>query len=67
MKRRSSMVTLIRTHWSKISTGLLLATLLGAGGMKVYEPVVGDCCQPGASCCHPGSPCCNHHQKVALR
>jgi len=61
------MLTLIRTHWSKISTGLLLVTL-GAGGMKVYDRVAGDCCWPGASCCHPGAPCWRHgHQKVALR
>jgi hypothetical protein len=41
------MLTLIRAHWSKISTGLLLAILLGAGGMKVCERFAGDCCQPG--------------------
>jgi hypothetical protein len=59
------MLNLIRTHWSKISTGLLLATLLGVGGMKLYGRVARDCCQPGASCCHPGSPCCHGHQKTA--
>lgn len=50
----------IRANWSKISTGLLLATLFGIGGMKVHERVAGDdCCQPGAACCYPGSPCCH--------
>ncbi|MGO9835017.1 MAG: hypothetical protein ACLP1X_12455 [Polyangiaceae bacterium] len=61
------MLNLVRTHWSKISTGLLVATLLGAGGTKVYERLAGDCCQPGASCCFPGSPCCHGHHRVAAR
>lgn len=59
------MLNAIRMHWSKISTGLLLATVLGMGGFKVYQHYSGDCCQPGASCCYPGSPCCNGHHKVA--
>lgn len=61
------MFTLIRTHWSKISAGLLLATLLGTGGVKVYERFAGDCCFPGAPCCHLGSPCCHGQHKLALR
>jgi hypothetical protein len=60
------MLTLIRTHWSKISAGLLLATVLGVGGTKLYQYYEGDCCQPGASCCFPGSPCC-HAKQVAQR
>jgi hypothetical protein len=54
-----SMSSFLRTHWSKISTGLLVATLLGMGGVKVYERVAGDCCQPGSACCYPGSSCCH--------
>lgn len=59
------MLTWIRSRWSTISTGLLVATLLGAGGVKAYERLAGDCCQPGASCCHPGSSCCHHSKQVA--
>jgi hypothetical protein len=54
------MLNLIRTHWSKISTGLLLATLFTAGGVTAYQHFTADCCQPGSPCCHPGSPCCHH-------
>jgi hypothetical protein len=54
------MLNLIRTHWSKISTGLLLATLFTAGGVTAYQHYTADCCQPGSPCCHPGSPCCHH-------
>jgi hypothetical protein len=61
------MLTLLRTHWSKISTGLLLVTLASAGGTRIYERLASGCCQAGASCCHPGSPCCHGHQKVAER
>lgn len=60
------MFTSIRTHWSKISTGLLLAAVLGVGGTKLYQHLAGDCCAPGASCCYPGSPCC-HGKHVAQR
>lgn len=60
------MFTSIRTHWSKISTGLLLATFIGVGGVKLYERLAGDCCQPGASCCQPGASCC-HGKHVAAR
>jgi hypothetical protein len=59
------MLTFVRSHWSKISAGLLLATLVGAGGARVYERVLGSCCQPGSSCCYPGSPCCHHGRQVA--
>ena len=61
------MLTFMRTHWSKISTGLLLALIAGMGGMTAYERLTGDCCKPGASCCYPGSPCCHGHDKVAER
>jgi hypothetical protein len=60
------MLDVIRTHWSKISTGLLLATLAGIGGTKLYQHYASDCCQPGASCCYPGSSCC-HARHVAQR
>jgi hypothetical protein len=45
---------------SRLSTGLLLATLLGVGGFTAYRHFTGDCCQPGSPCCYPGSPCCHH-------
>ncbi len=64
------MLNRIRTHWSKISTGLLLATLLGVGGVKLHERLGGDCCGLGLACCYPGSPCCHHDDKahpLALR
>ncbi|MBX3192329.1 MAG: hypothetical protein KF819_35390 [Labilithrix sp.] len=61
------MIAKIFAHWPKISTGLLVATLLGAGGFHAYQRLSGDCCQPGASCCYPGSPCCNHGKEVAER
>lgn len=51
-------MTFLRTHWSKISTALLLATLAAAVGVKVYEARAASCCAPGSSCCFPGSPCC---------
>jgi hypothetical protein len=55
------MLNLIRTNWSRISTGLLLATLLGVGGMTAYQRLGSDdCCHPGSPCCYPGSPCCHH-------
>jgi hypothetical protein len=63
-----AMLAWIHTHWSKVSTGLLVATLLGVGGAKVYQHFASDCCYPGAPCCYPGSPCCAHHsEKVAER
>jgi uncharacterized protein (DUF779 family) len=59
------MLTFVRTHWSKISTGLLLATLVATGGVRIYEHFAG-CCVPGSPCCYPGSPCCHGHQVAAL-
>jgi hypothetical protein len=59
------MLHAIRTHWSKISTTLLVATVLGVGGTHLYRHFAG-CCETGASCCFPGSPCC-HARKVAQR
>jgi hypothetical protein len=53
------MFTFVRTHWSKISTGFLLAAVLGLGGVRVYEHFAGDCCQAGSPCCHPGASCCH--------
>lgn len=59
------MVTILRAHWSKISSGLLLVTALGVGGVKAYEHFAGSCCEQGASCCHPGASCCNGRHKIA--
>jgi hypothetical protein len=63
------MTHFLRTHWRKLSTGILAFTLLGAGGMKAYEALTGDCCAPGSPCCYPGSPCCHgqHPAKDAPR
>lgn len=62
------MQNLIREHWKHISTGILLASLLGLGAFKVHAYMTGDCCEPGAACCYPGSPCCAHGAgKVATR
>jgi hypothetical protein len=56
-------MSFLRTHWSKISTALLLATLATVVGVKVYEARAADCCKPGSSCCFPGSPCCAGHKQ----
>ncbi|HEY8038421.1 MAG TPA: hypothetical protein VIF15_01455 [Polyangiaceae bacterium] len=56
------MLEFIRTHWRKVSTGVLALALLGAGGVKLHSVLSGGCCQPGSPCCHPGSPCCAHGQ-----
>jgi hypothetical protein len=61
------MMNLFRSNWSRISTGLLLATLLGVGGMTAYQRLTGDCCYPGSPCCYPGSPCCHGHQATPPR
>jgi hypothetical protein len=60
------MVSSLRTNWTRIATGLLVAAVIGLGGAKAYERLAGDCCQPGAACCHPGSPCC-HAKQLAQR
>ena len=57
----------IRTHWSKISTGLLLATVLGTGAVAAHNYLGGDCCAQGAACCKPGAACCHHGAKVSAR
>jgi hypothetical protein len=54
------MLTYIRTHWRRISTGMLAFAFLGAAVPRIYQSLRGDCCQPGSPCCHPGSPCCPH-------
>ena len=54
------MMTFLRTHWRRVSTGLLALALLGAGGSQAYAALSGDCCTPGSPCCFPGSPCCHH-------
>jgi hypothetical protein len=56
------MMNVLRTHWHRISTGLLALALLGAGGAQLYQTLRGDCCYPGSPCCYPGSPCCHHAQ-----
>jgi hypothetical protein len=55
------MLDTLRKHWRTISTGMLALTLLGAGGVTLYEAKYADCCVPGSPCCHPGSPCCHGH------
>lgn len=64
-----TMMTRIRKHWRAISTGMLVASLLGVGAFEANRYVNGsDCCHPGAACCHPGAACCNgHHGAVATR
>jgi hypothetical protein len=57
------MMAFLRKHWAKISTGLLLASLVGAVGFKIYEAHAASCCAPGSPCCYPGSPCCAGHSK----
>jgi hypothetical protein len=55
------MMKFLRTHWTRVSTGLLALALLGAGGQRLYQALGGDdCCGPGQPCCYPGSPCCHH-------
>jgi hypothetical protein len=55
------MLSFLRNHWRRISTGVLALTLLGAGGVQLYQTLYSDdCCYPGSPCCHPGSPCCHH-------
>jgi hypothetical protein len=63
------MMTRLRLHWRALSTGMLVASLLGAGFFVARSYVGdGDCCHPGAACCHPGAACCNaHHGAVARR
>jgi hypothetical protein len=52
------MLNTIRTHWMRISAGLLLSGLLG---VIAYDKLAeDDCCGPGQPCCYPGSPCCAH-------
>jgi hypothetical protein len=53
------MLTWFRAHWSKISKGLLLAGVVGVGGVELYDYFSDDCCEAGAPCCYPGSPCCS--------
>jgi hypothetical protein len=59
------MVSFAQKYWSKVCSGVLLAGVLGLGGVSLYERFAGDCCNRGAACCHPGAACCNH--KVAAR
>ena len=56
------MMTLLRTHWRRISTGLLALTAIGAGGATLHRALAGDCCTPGSPCCYAGSPCCHRAQ-----
>ena len=56
------MLTKIRSHWSKITTGLVVLTALGIGGARLYQHFEADsCCKPGAACCYPGAACCKAH------
>jgi hypothetical protein len=56
---------ILMNNWRKISTGLLLATVLAAGGLKVHQTMTSDCCAPSSPCCYPGSPCCHHAETAA--
>ena len=64
-------MTRIRKHWRAISTGMLVASLLGASAFIARDYLDGDCCYPGAACCHPGAACCKGHEaksgSVAMR
>lgn len=57
----------IRANWSRVSTGLLLVTVLGTGAVAAKGYFAGDCCAPGAACCKPGAACCHGGAHVALR
>lgn len=53
------MLNFLRSNWRKLSTGVLAALMLSAGGIELYKLTAGDCCAQGSSCCYPGSPCCH--------
>jgi hypothetical protein len=55
----------IRTHWSKISTAMLVTTMLGVGAVAATSYFANDCCAMGAACCKPGAACCRGGMKVA--
>jgi hypothetical protein len=49
----------IRSNWTKLSTGLMLATVLGTGAVGVQHYFAKpDCCVTNAPCCKPGAACC---------
>lgn len=51
----------VRRHWRAISTGMLIASLLGGAAFAVESRLgTSECCHPGAACCHPGAACCHH-------
>ena len=60
------MLSFVRRNWSRISTGLMLAALVGVGGVELHDRYAGSCCHAGAACCHPGSPCCHGKSTAAL-
>lgn len=49
----------IRTNWSRISTGLMLAAVLTTGALAAKTYFANDCCATGAVCCKPGASCCH--------
>lgn len=55
------MMNWIRSHWSKISTGLFVGSMLVTGAVFAKSYFGNDCCSAGAECCKPGAPCCNGH------
>jgi hypothetical protein len=61
------MMNRIKRHWRSISTGMLVASLLGASAFIARGYLEDDCCYPGAACCHPGAACCKGHQSSASR
>jgi hypothetical protein len=55
------MISFIRSHWPRISAGLLAVSLLAAGGTALAHTLEGDCCDRGADCCNdPTCPLCHH-------
>lgn len=61
------MMNWIRANWSKVSTGLLLATVLGTGAIAAKSYFTNDCCAVGAACCKPGAACCHGGARVSQR
>ncbi len=53
------MMNWVRTNWSRVSTGLVLAAVVTTGVVGAKSYFSGDCCSPGAACCKPGAPCCH--------
>ncbi|NUQ73885.1 MAG: hypothetical protein HUU21_10035 [Polyangiaceae bacterium] len=57
----------LRTHWTRLAGGLMLAGVLSVAGVEAYQAYFGDCCAPGSPCCTPGAACCKNKHQVAQR